>query len=94
MISIANCGGISAPFLFPSTQGPMYSMGNWTVFSFLIAAAVMTGYTWYVFGSHSGYRTGGKDENGNMEVLDAEGEDQDEMMNKALGIKKADDDSV
>ncbi|CAG9942818.1 unnamed protein product [Clonostachys rosea f. rosea IK726] len=94
MISIANCGGISAPFLFPSTQGPMYSMGNWTVFSFLIAAAVMTGYTWYVFGSHSGYRTGGKDENGNMEVLDAEGEDQDEMMNKALGIKKADDDAV
>jgi predicted MFS family arabinose efflux permease len=27
-IAISNCGGISAPFLFPSTDGPNYPMGN------------------------------------------------------------------
>jgi MFS family permease len=87
MIAIANCGGISAPFLFPGDQGPMYRMGNWTVFGFLIAAAVMTGYTWYVFGSHAGYRTGQRDDSGNLEVLNADNDaDPDEVMNKALGI--------
>ena len=87
MIAIANCGGISAPFLFPGDQGPMYRMGNWTVFGFLIATAVTTGYTWYVFGSHAGYRTGQRDDSGNLEVLDADkGADPDEVMNKALGI--------
>lgn len=96
MISIANTGGISAPFLFPSSQSPMYSMGNWTIFAFLIVTAVTTGYTWYVFGSHSGYRTGAKDDNGNLEVLDAMGdEDPNEVMNRAMGIgKKADTEDV
>jgi MFS family permease len=89
MIAVANCGGISAPFLFPGYQGPMYSMGNWTIFAFLIVAAIMTGYTWYVFGSHAGYRTGDKDGMGNLEVLDAEAAkdgDPNKVMNKALGI--------
>lgn len=27
-IAISNCGGISAPFLFPSADGPQYVMGN------------------------------------------------------------------
>jgi MFS family permease len=27
-IAISNCGGISAPFLFPSSDGPNYPMGN------------------------------------------------------------------
>jgi hypothetical protein len=27
-IAISNCGGISAPFLFPSADGPQYEMGN------------------------------------------------------------------
>jgi hypothetical protein len=27
-IAISNCGGISAPFLFPSSDGPQYTMGN------------------------------------------------------------------
>ena len=88
MISIANTGGITAPFLFPSYQSPMYSMGNWTIFAFLIATALVTVYTWYVFGSHAGYRTGQKDGNGNLEVLDAGEEDPNMVMGKALGIVK------
>lgn len=88
MISIANTGGITAPFLFPSSGSPMYSMGNWTIFAFMIVAAIMTCYTWYVFGSHSGYRTGVRDDSGHLEVLDAKDGDPDELMNKALGIGK------
>ncbi|KAH6663954.1 phthalate transporter [Plectosphaerella plurivora] len=88
MVAFANTGGITAPFLFPSNTGPMYSMGNWTVFAFLVVAGAMTCYSWWVFGSHSGYRTGKKDENGNLEVLDAGAGDPDELMNKALGIKE------
>jgi hypothetical protein len=88
MISVANTGGITAPFLFPGTHSPMYSMGNWTIFAFLIVTALTTMYTWYVFGSHSGYRTGFKDDSGKLEVLDAGEEDQNEVMNKALGIGK------
>jgi len=88
MISIANTGGITAPFLFPSYQSPMYSMGNWTIFAFLIVAALITMYTWYVFGSHSGYRTGARDENGHLEVLDAGNEDPNAVMNRAMGIEK------
>ncbi|KEY72638.1 hypothetical protein S7711_06272 [Stachybotrys chartarum IBT 7711] len=76
MIAIANCGGISAPFLFPSSTSPMYSMGNWTIFAFLIVAALMTCYVWYVFGSHSGYRTGAKTESGQLEVLDGNAQDE------------------
>lgn len=86
MIAIANTGGISAPFLFPSTDSPMYSMGNWTIFAFLATTALLAGYVWYVFGSHSGYRTGTKDAQGNLEVLDAGAGDPDEIMNKQLGI--------
>ncbi|GKT95695.1 phthalate transporter [Colletotrichum tofieldiae] len=61
-------------------------MGNWTIFGFLVATAVLTGYVWYVFGSHSGYRTGTKDAAGNLEVLDAGAGDPDELMNKKMGI--------
>lgn len=88
MISIANCGGISAPFLFPSSHSPMYSMGNWTIFGFLIAVALTTIYTWYVFGSHSGYRTGEKDDRGHLQVLDAGDYDPNDVMNRAMGIEK------
>lgn len=88
MISIANCGGISAPFLFPGSDSPMYSMGNWTIFAFLIVTAITTGYTWHVFGSHSGYRTGAKDSSGHLEVLDAGGDDPNAIMNRAMGIDK------
>lgn len=91
MISIANCGGITAPFLFPSSTGPMYSMGNWTIFAFLVVAALMTAYTWWVFGSHAGYRTGERDEDGNLEVLDASAGDPDEIMNRAMGVDKKKD---
>lgn len=91
MIAISNCGGISAPFLFPGEDGPMYAMGNWTIFGFLILAALMTGYTWWVFGSHAGYRTGEKDANGNLEVLDAEKGDPDAIMNRAMGLEKRKD---
>ena len=95
MISIANTGGITAPFLFPGHQSPMYSMGNWTIFAFLIVTALTTIYTWYVFGSHSGYRTGTKDGSGNLEVLDAGAEDPNEVMNRAMGIgKKLDGEGV
>ncbi|CRK40448.1 hypothetical protein BN1723_015720 [Verticillium longisporum] len=91
MIAISNCGGISAPFLFPKVDGPMYSMGNWTIFAFLIVAACMTCFTWYMYGSHAGYRTGARDENGNLEVLDATSGDPDEVMNKAMGLEKKKD---
>lgn len=91
MIAVANTGGITAPFLFPSENSPMYAMGNWTIFAFLITAALLTGYTWWIYGSHSGYRTGEKDDNGNMKVLDAGGEDPDAVMNNALGIKSKKD---
>ena len=93
MIAIANCGGISAPFLFPGTQGPMYEMGNWTIFAFLIVAALATIYTWWVFGSHAGYRIGGDEAGGRREVLDADvlGRDVDDVMNKAMGVQKNDD---
>ncbi|KAI6783400.1 MFS transporter prlL [Emericellopsis cladophorae] len=89
MIAISNTGGITAPFLFPSYQSPMYSMGNWTIFAFLTVTALTTIYTWYAFGSHSGYRTGGRDAEGNLEVLDATaGTDPNEVMNRAMGISK------
>lgn len=88
MIAIANTGGISAPFLFPSSTSPMYAMGNWTVFAFLVVAVLMTGYVWYVFGSHSGYRTGTADEGGHLEVLDAGDKDPNQVMNEALAVEK------
>ncbi|KAH8702939.1 MFS transporter-like protein [Phaeosphaeriaceae sp. PMI808] len=55
-IAISNCGGISAPFLFPSTNGPNYPMGNWTVFSMLCATFFMTIYLGYRLGTSSEYR--------------------------------------
>ncbi|KAH7325632.1 major facilitator superfamily transporter [Stachybotrys elegans] len=72
MIAIANCGGISAPFLFPSAMSPMYSMGNWTIFAFLITSVVMTCYIWYIFGSHGGYRSSLGDEPDRLDVLDGD----------------------
>lgn len=69
----------------------MYSKGNWTIFAFLIVTAITTGYTWYVFGSHSGYRTGAKDDGGHLEVLDAGGDDPNTIMNRAMGIEKKSD---
>ncbi|KAJ3528341.1 hypothetical protein NM208_g10242 [Fusarium decemcellulare] len=87
MIAIANTGGISAPFLFPSNTSPMYAMGNWTVFAFLVVAVFMTGYVWYVFGSHSGYRTGEATEGGHLEVLDAGDKDPNQVMSEAIALE-------
>lgn len=55
-IAISNCGGISAPFLFPSTDGPNYPMGNWTVFGMLCATFLMTIYLGFRLGTSSEYR--------------------------------------
>ncbi|KHN98739.1 MFS transporter [Metarhizium album ARSEF 1941] len=88
MIAIANCGGVSAPFLFPSGDSPMYSKGNWTIFGFLVSAALLTIWMWYALGSHAGYRIGERHGQRNMEVLDAVPCDSDDSMNKAFGISK------
>ncbi|KAK7181938.1 hypothetical protein DPSP01_009533 [Paraphaeosphaeria sporulosa] len=55
-IAISNCGGISAPFLFPGTNGPNYPMGNWTVFGMLCATFLMTIYLGFRLGTSSEYR--------------------------------------
>jgi hypothetical protein len=91
MIAISNTGGITAPFLFPSSTSPMYSMGNWTVFGFLIAAASITCYVWYVFGAHSGYRTGDATETGHFEVLDVGDKDPNAVMAQAMENERAKD---
>lgn len=56
IIGLANCGGISAPFLFPSGDGPQYAMGNWTVFAFLAASVFITVYLGWRLGTGSEYR--------------------------------------
>lgn len=88
MIAIANCGGISAPFLFPSGDSPFYSKGNWIIFAFLMLAAVMTVYTWYKLGSHAGYRTGEGEDEDMLEGVDGKLSDSNEMTNKAMGVSK------
>ncbi|OAK97438.1 MFS transporter-like protein [Phaeosphaeriaceae sp. SRC1lsM3a] len=55
-IAISNCGGISAPFLFPGTDGPNYPMGNWTVFGMLCATFLLTIYLGFRLGTSSEYR--------------------------------------
>lgn len=76
MVAISNCAGISAPFLFPATTAPMYSMGNWTMFAFLVVSVGTSLYAWHMFGSHSGYRgysPRSKDEEGSqVKVIDPE----------------------
>lgn len=69
----------------------MYSRGNWTIFAFLMAAALLTIYMWYKLGSHAAYRTGERDDEGNMEVLDATPSNANDRMNKAFGISKLND---
>ncbi|KAM0294309.1 hypothetical protein ACHAPM_011404 [Fusarium culmorum] len=91
MIAISNTGGITAPFLFPSSTSPMYAMGNWTVFAFLVSAGCITGYVWYVFGAHSGYRTGDATETGHLEVLDAGDKDPNAVMAQAVENERAKD---
>ncbi|KAH7142154.1 major facilitator superfamily transporter [Dactylonectria macrodidyma] len=86
MISIANCGGITAPFLFPSTNSPLYAMGNWTIFAFLIVAACMTVYIWHTFGSHGGYRTGDDNALNSIEILD--GDLKDDKAEPEYGTKQ------
>jgi MFS family permease len=88
MIAFANMGGITAPFLFPKETGPLYSMGNWTIFAFLTVAAGMTGFSWWVYGSHASYRTGAIGADGKHEVLDATNADADDVMNEAMGIEE------
>ncbi|KAF2133623.1 MFS transporter-like protein [Dothidotthia symphoricarpi CBS 119687] len=55
-IAISNCGGISAPFLFPSRTGPNYVMGNWTVFAMLCTTFLLTIYLGFRLGTSSEYR--------------------------------------
>ncbi|KAF2028220.1 MFS transporter-like protein [Setomelanomma holmii] len=55
-IAISNCGGIGAPFLSPSTDGPNYPMGNWTVFGMLCTTFLMTIYLGFRLGTSSEYR--------------------------------------
>ena len=50
-ISFTNLGGLTAPFLFPTTQGPQYVMGNWTVFAMQIAAGLLIILLWFRVGS-------------------------------------------
>lgn len=56
IIALANCGGISAPFLFPASDGPRYQMGNWTVFAFLAVSVGITIYLGWRLGTGSEYR--------------------------------------
>ncbi|KAF2156701.1 major facilitator superfamily transporter [Myriangium duriaei CBS 260.36] len=56
MIALANCGGISAPFLFPSSDEPEYPMGSWTMFAFLVASMGSTVYLGWRLGTGSEYR--------------------------------------
>lgn len=56
IIALANCGGISAPFLFPANDGPRYQMGNWTVFAFLAVSVGITIYLGWRLGTGSEYR--------------------------------------
>lgn len=71
VIAIANCGGIVAPFLFPSSTGPRYQMGNvsvflkrwlhnsntaqWTVFSMLVSTMFIAAYLGWRLGMGSDY---------------------------------------
>lgn len=91
MISIANCGGITAPFLFPSTTSPLYAMGNWTIFAFLIVAACMTVYIWHTFGSHGGYRTG----DGTLHIVEIlDGDMKDGKLEAEDGTKQKKEEDV
>ncbi|TKX24868.1 MFS transporter-like protein 43 [Elsinoe australis] len=56
IIALANCGGISAPFLFPSATGPRYQMGNWTVFAMLAVSLISTTYLGWRLGTGSEYK--------------------------------------
>jgi cyanate permease len=73
IIAIANCGGISAPFLFPSNTGPRYQMGNWTVFAFLATSVFITTYLGRKLGTGSEYhdvkQTAGRSEQETSEEL-------------------------
>lgn len=66
-------------------------MGNWTVFAFLVSAGCITGYVWYVFGAHSGYRTGDATATGHLEVLDAGDKDPNAVMAQAVENERAKD---
>lgn len=50
-IAISNCSGIAAPFLFPSSDGPEYKMGSWTLVGMLALSALVTIFLWFRFGS-------------------------------------------
>jgi len=58
VIAIANCSGFTTPYLFPSSGGPLYLMGNWTLFALLMFSVGITLFLWYKLGSSSEYRTG------------------------------------
>ncbi|TIB80376.1 MFS general substrate transporter [Wallemia mellicola] len=50
-IAISNCSGIAAPFLFPSSDGPEYKMGSWTLVGMFTLSALVTIFLWFRFGN-------------------------------------------
>lgn len=76
IIALANCGGISAPFLFPSTDGPRYQMGNWSVFAFLAVSVGISIYLGWKIGTGSEYR----------DINQTAGEDLSEIERKESAI--------
>ncbi|TIC18759.1 MFS general substrate transporter [Wallemia mellicola] len=50
-IAISNCSGIAAPFLFPSSDGPEYKMGSWTLVGMFALSALVTIFLWFRFGN-------------------------------------------
>ncbi|TNY17115.1 phthalate transporter [Rhodotorula diobovata] len=87
VIAFSNSAGAVAPFLFPSTDSPLYIMGNWTCFALLGLAALITCALWFLLGGSSEYKgsasfVGVAGENG-LEV-------EDKLDEEASKIKEAD----
>ncbi|GAA5825283.1 hypothetical protein JCM11251_006919 [Rhodosporidiobolus azoricus] len=76
VIAFSNSAGAVAPFLFPSTDGPYYLMGNWTCFALMALAGAITCVLWFFLGGSSEYKgsasfvgvAGEKDEEKGKEV--------------------------
>ncbi|GAA6006099.1 hypothetical protein JCM10207_000522 [Rhodosporidiobolus poonsookiae] len=56
VIAISNSAGAAAPFMFPSTGSPLYTMGNWTCFALVAFASLLVCVLWYFLGGSSEYK--------------------------------------
>ncbi|GAA5849057.1 hypothetical protein JCM8547_006428 [Rhodosporidiobolus lusitaniae] len=56
IVAISNSSGAAAPFLFPSTDSPRYTMGCWVSFGLLMLGAVLVCALWFALGGSSEYR--------------------------------------